>query len=149
VQQARALALARHLDRPSSPAAKRLGAPVTQLCALVDHRPLVGLALHVDEVHDDDAADVAQPELARHFLRRLHVGAEDGLFLVLLAGETPGVDVDRHQRLGVVDADVAALLEPHLALERLLDLRLDLERVEDRVVPLVELDRRAARARPT
>src|SRR4029077_21090444 len=64
---------------------------------------------------------------------------EDRLLLVLLAGEAAGVHVDRDQRLGVVDADVATLLEPHLALEGLLDLRLDLERVEDRGVALVVL----------
>jgi hypothetical protein len=37
----------------------------------------VRLVLHVDEVDDDDAAEVAQPQLARDRDRRLEVGAED------------------------------------------------------------------------
>src|SRR5262249_46017694 len=143
VEQARALALTRHLDQPQLAHGERLRARavLAQLLAqLLEHRALVRLDLHVDEVDDDDAADVAQPELTRDLARRLEVVAEDRLFLVLLAGEAAGVDVDRHQRLGMVDADVAALLEPHLALEGLLDLRLDAVRVEDRLALLVELD---------
>src|SRR5262249_40513891 len=143
VEQARALALPRHLDQAQIGHRERLGARavLAQLRAqLLQHRSLVALDLHVDEVDDDDAADVAQAQLPRDLARGFDVGAEDGLLLVLLAGEASGVDVDRHQRLGVVDADVATLLEPHLALERLLDLRLDLVVVEDRIASLVELD---------
>jgi len=36
---------------------------------LLEHGALVGFDLHVDEVDHDDAADVAQPQLAGHFLR--------------------------------------------------------------------------------
>ena len=51
---------------------------------------------------------------------------------LLLADEAAGVDVDRDQRLGLVDDEVAARLEPDLALERVLDLRLDAESLEER-----------------
>ena len=51
-----------------------------------------------------------------------------------------GVDVDRHQRLGFVDADVAAGLEPDLAAERVLDLFFDIELGEDRSRLVVEPD---------
>ncbi len=51
-----------------------------------------------------------------------------------------GVDVDGHQRLGLIDDDVAAGLEPDLGLERLLDLLLDAELFEQRRVAGVELD---------
>jgi len=37
----------------------------------------VVLALHVDEVDDDDAAQVAQAQLPRDRLRGLQVGLED------------------------------------------------------------------------
>jgi hypothetical protein len=36
-------------------------------------------ALHVDEVEDDDAAQVAQPQLACNGVRRFQVGLEDGV----------------------------------------------------------------------
>ena len=47
------------------------------------HCALVGLRFDVDEVDDDDAADVAQSELARRADGGLEVGAEDRLLLVL------------------------------------------------------------------
>ena len=142
VEQARALALARHLDQAEVGDRERPGArPVlAELGAkLLQHRAFVGLDLHVDEVDHDDPADVAQPELARDLARRLEVHTQDRLFLILLAREPAGIHVDRDQGLCVINADVAALLEPHLALEGLFDLRLDLVAVEDRLAVLVEM----------
>ena len=46
------------------------------------HQVAVGLEHHVDEVDDDDAADVAQPQLADDLLGRLEVVAGDGLLEV-------------------------------------------------------------------
>ncbi|MBZ5585830.1 MAG: ABC transporter permease, partial [Acidobacteriia bacterium] len=51
-----------------------------------------------------------------------------------------GVDVDRDQGLGFVDHDLAAGGQRHLALERLLDLALDVEAFEDRDAVLVVRD---------
>ena len=96
--------------------------------------------VHVDEVDDDHAADRADAELLGDLAGRLHVGLGDGVFQARLADEAPGVDVDGGQRLHLVDDEVAARLEPDLALERPVDLDLDAEPVEDRIVPLVELD---------
>ena len=78
-----------------------------------------------------------------HLLDRLEVGLEHRLVLVALADEAAGVDVDRGQRLGLIENQVAARLEPHLAIERALDLRLDLEMVEDRLRALIQRDARA------
>ena len=59
------------------------------------HEIAVALEHHVDEVDDDDAADVAQPQLADDLLGRLEVVLGDGLLEVAaLAGELAGVDVD-------------------------------------------------------
>jgi hypothetical protein len=68
-------------------------------------------ARHVDEVEDDDAAQVAQPQLARDRLRGFEVGLEDRVVEVARADEATGVDVDRRQRLGLVDYEVAARLQ--------------------------------------
>ena len=55
---------------------------------------------------------------ADDLLRRFEVGAEDRLLLALLADVAAGVDVDGGQRLGLLDDEVAAGLEPHPAIER-------------------------------
>src|SRR3546814_10631095 len=87
---------------------------------------------HVDEVDDDDAAQVAQAQLPRGRLRGLQVGAVDGFLEVALAQERAGVDVDRGHRLGLVDDQVAAGLERDFLLQRALDLVLDAVQVEHR-----------------
>ena len=69
---------------------------------------LVLRVFHVDEVDHDQAAQVAQAQLAGHFIGRFKVGVESGGLDVAAAGRTRGVDVDRHQRFGVVDHDRAA-----------------------------------------
>ncbi len=111
----------------------------------LQHLPPVLLFLHVDEVDDDDAAEVAQPQLARDRDRRLEVGAVDRLLEVAVADVRAGVHVDRRERLGLVDHEVAARLQRHLALERTLDLLLDSMQIEDRPAARVTLDARAER----
>ena len=96
--------------------------------------------VHVDEVDDDDAAQVAQPQLARDRLRRLQVGAEDGFLEVALAEERTRVHVDRGHRLGLVDHQVTARLQRHLLVQRAADLVLHPVQVEDRAVAGVQLD---------
>ena len=98
------------------------------------------LLVHVDEVDDDDAAEIAQPQLARDRERRLEVGAEDRLLEVAMPDVGAGIDVDRGHRLGLIDDQVAAGLERHLAIERLLDLLLDAVQIEDRPRLPIELD---------
>ena len=100
----------------------------------------VAALFHVDEVDDDDAAQIAQAHLADDFLHRFEVGADDGVFEAVraFADEFAGVDVDGHQRFGVVDDDVAAGLEPHFRAQALVDFLLDAEFLEDRRVLAVE-----------
>ena len=98
------------------------------------------LRLHVDEVDDDQAAEVAQAQLAGDLVGRLEVGVERGRLDVAALGGARGVDVDRDQRLGVVDHDGAAGRQLHLVRVRRLDLALDLEAGEQRDVVVVELE---------
>ena len=81
---------------------------------------LVAALLHVDEVEHDEAAHVAQADLAADFLGGFEVDLEDGGFLVLAAFVAAGVDVDGDEGLGFVDDDVAAALEVDLAREGVL-----------------------------
>ncbi|MCG3170314.1 MAG: hypothetical protein CALGDGBN_01853 [Pseudomonadales bacterium] len=103
------------------------------------HLALAARAAHVDEVDHDQAAHVAQAQLACHLVGSLQVGLQRGFLDVLALGRARGVDVDRHQRLGGVDHDRAARRELHLALVRRLDLALDLVAVEQRHRVLVQL----------
>ena len=97
-----------------------------------DHR-VVTLGLHVDEVDDDQPGQIAQSQLARDLVGRLQVGAQRGLFDVPFAGGTAGVDVDRDQRLGLVDHQIAARPQLHRRLQHAVELRLDLVTGEQRL----------------
>ena len=103
------------------------------------HLAAVLALLHVDEVDHDQAAQVAQPHLAGDFVGRFQVGAGGGFFDVAAAGGAGRVDVDGHQRFGVVDDDGAARRQVHRAAEGRLDLVLDLEAAEQRRVVTVAL----------
>ena len=106
------------------------------------HVVAVAPDLHVDEVDDDDAADVAQAQLAGDLLGRLQVVAVDGLLQVGAAHVLAGVDVDDGEGLGALDDERPARRQPHLAVEGLVELLVDvlaLEEGQDGRL-LVELD---------
>src|SRR5262249_718200 len=97
---------------------------------------------HVDEVDDDDAADVAQPQLPHRLLGRLGVDLGDRLLEAAFAatGEGAAVDVDYRQRLGVVDHQAAAGGTAAPPAQGRFDLLVDPPFLEQRLLALVELD---------
>src|SRR5260221_12446463 len=111
LDQRRSQPLARQFEQ-----AERADATELDACAVVFHafletaldRALVAVLLHVDEIDDDEAGEVAQTELAGDLLRRLEVGAQRRLLDVALLGRASRIDVDRDQRFRRVDDDVAA-----------------------------------------
>src|SRR5690606_28276183 len=106
--------------------------PAQALQQAPQHQVPVGLQHHVDEVDDDDAAEVAQPQLADDLLGRLQVVPGDRLLEVAaLTGELPGVDVDDDHRLGPVDHQQTAARQAQLAVQRLGELLVDPVRGED------------------
>ena len=92
---------------------------------------------------------IRPPRLRRRIWRAISCAASrlTGIDRVLLvAGPVlvrAGVDVDRDQGLGLVDHDLAAAGQRHLALAGLLDLALDVEALEDRDAVVVVGDLRA------
>ena len=105
--------LARHLDQAQRRDLHHVGLGlvlVERLAQRLQDLVAVRGPRHVDEVDDDDPADVAQAELAHDLLGRLDVHLRDRVLEPALAaaGEAAGVDVDHRQRLGVVDHQVAA-----------------------------------------
>ena len=101
---------------------------------------LVARAFHVDEVDHDQAAQVAQAQLARRLVGGFEVGLVGGFLDVGTLGGATGVDVDRDQCFGVVDDDGAAGRQGDLARVGRLDLVFDLEAREQRHVVAVALD---------
>src|SRR5690606_9702048 len=90
------------------------------------HQLPVGLQHHVDEVDDDDAADVPQPQLPDDLLGRLQVVTGDRLFQVAAgAGVLTGVDVDDGHRLGAVEHQVPARRQVDLTVQPFEDLLVD------------------------
>ncbi|MNI23184.1 hypothetical protein D3C73_767590 [compost metagenome] len=101
---------------------------------------LVLAVFHVDEVDDDQAAQVAQAQLAGHFVGRFGVGAQRGFLDVCAACGAGGVHVDGNQGFGVVDHDGAARGQLHRARIRRFNLVFDLEAREQRDVVTVAFD---------
>ena len=97
--------------------------------------------LHVDEVDDDQAGQIAQPKLARHFVRRLQIGAERGVLDIVFARRAARVDVDGDQRFGLVDDDIAARLQRDLVGEHRVELGFDARLGEHRLGVAIRHDR--------
>ena len=106
-------------------------------------RAVVALLVHVDEVDDDQAGEVAQAQLPRDFFGRFEIGLERGVFDVVLARRAAGVDVDRDQRFGLVDDDVAAGAQLHGRREHRVELALDAHAREQRLAVAIGLHRAA------
>ena len=69
--------------------------------------------IHVDEVADDNAAQIAQAQLPGDDLRRFQIGFEDGVVEIAHADKAAGVHIDRGERLGLIDDQVAAGFQIH------------------------------------
>ena len=72
------------------------------------HLPAMLGILHVDEVHDDNAAQVAQAQLARERRRRFQIGLENRFCLIALADKRTGIHIYGGHGLGLVDDQVTS-----------------------------------------
>src|SRR5206468_1531769 len=141
--------LARHLDEAEGRDLDDVGLRPVAL-ELASERLLDGRAVlrirHVDEVDDDDAADVAEPELANDLLHRLEVVLRDRVLeprvrrLRARADEAARVHVDDREGFRVVEDQVAAGGQVDPAGERRADLGVDAARLEERRLLLVAVD---------
>ena len=124
----------------------RAGAvPGQLLLEPLEHLAAVLGILHVDEVHDEDAAEVAQADLPGDLGDRLEVRREDRLLERVAADEPSRVDVDRDERLGLVDDDRAAGGERAPGSSTRLDLASTPNRSKIGSAPSYELDARRQR----
>ena len=107
----RAQTLAAHFHQAEFADCAKLhaGAVLTQRIAQAAfHVAAVAALVHVDEVDDDQAAQIAQAHLACHFVSGFEVGAGGGFFDVAAFDGARRVHVHRHQRFGVVNHNRAA-----------------------------------------
>src|SRR5262245_13007614 len=110
-------ALAGHLDDAELGDAKDLGAGAVAFDGFAHgafDAAAVALLAHVDEVVDDDAAQIAETELAGDLLRREQVHLVGGFLGVVDGAEVTAVDVDGDERLGLIDDDGAAVGQGHV-----------------------------------
>ena len=143
VLQRRSQPLARHFHQPEARDAADLDARSVRFQRIAHLRfdgAVVAGRHHVDEVDDDQPADVAQPQLPGDLLGGLEIGVQGRLFDVGALGRARRIDVDGDQRFGGVDDDAAASVQLHFVLKGRLDLALDLEAVEQGHRLVVELD---------
>ncbi|CAG2153748.1 hypothetical protein LMG19282_04464 [Cupriavidus campinensis] len=140
-RQRRTQALARQLHQAEAADLAHLhaGAVVAQGVLQARFHVLLGLAgLHVDEVDHDQAAQVAQAQLAGDLVGRFQVRAQRRFLDVRALGGTGRVHVNGNQGFGMVDHDGAAGRQHHHAGIGGLDLVLDLEpREQGHVVPVL------------
>ena len=71
----------------------------------------VGVVLLVDEVDHHETGHVAQAQLAGDLARGFEIGVQRSLLDIVLLGGAPRVNIDRDQRLGRVDHQIAARFE--------------------------------------
>ena len=128
-------ALSRHLEQAEARQAADLDARTIHfhgVAQAVLDLALILRGLHVDEVDDDQATDVTDTQLPGDLIGGFQVGIGRRSLDVRAARGTRGVDVDRHQRLGVIDDDAATGGQRDLVRVGRLDLALDLEAGEER-----------------
>ena len=101
---------------------------------------LLLVGVHVDEVDEDDAADVSEADLLQDFRRCFEIRAVDGVAEVRIADVTSRVHVDGGQRFRLVDDDGATRGQHDLALAETLDLLLDGIAAEERLALFVEMN---------
>ena len=136
-------ALAGHFDESQGGHGQDVGAGLVLLEGFLEgfvEDLLVFAGLHVDEVDDDQPADVPQPQLPGDFDGGLDVDFEDAVFLGLPALVAAGVDVDGDESLGFVEVQIRAGLEPNLAAVDVVELPFGVEVLEDGRGALVEFD---------
>ena len=105
-----------------------------------EHLARVFRLLHVDEIYDDDAAEVAQAQLLGYGLGRFQVGLVYGFLQVPVAYERARINVYGRHGLGLVYDKMPAGLQLYLAFQGFLQFILDGIQVHDRPLTGVVFD---------
>ena len=101
---------------------------------------LVAFVIHVDEIHDDDTANIAQTKLVNQLISRQHVELERILLLVLIDLLAAGIDINGEQCFGSINNEVSPMFKTDRPTESRFHLTGDVEMVKDRLCALIEFD---------
>ena len=86
-----------------------------------ENAPLVFARAHIDEVANDEAADVADAELARDLFRRFEIDPDERFFDIAARCDSSScarVDVDGVHRFCAIEKEIASRSEPDFASAR-------------------------------
>ena len=94
---------------------------------------IVPVLLHVDEIDDDEAGEIAQAQLPGDFVGGLEIRPQRGVLDIVLARGAAGVHVDGDERFRLVDDEIAARAQRDMVREHRVELLLDVRAHEDRL----------------
>ena len=141
--QRRTQALARHLQEPKAGDTTDLHTGTIHLQRIahaIFHVALITRIHHVNEVNDDEPAQITQAQLPGYFVGGFEVGVKCGV-LNIFPGRGPGrIDVNGSQRLGVVNKDRATGRQAYFPGKSRLNLAFDLIAVKERIAVAVEFE---------
>ena len=98
------------------------------------------LADHIDEVDDDDSAQVSQTQLPGNDLSGFEIRFKDGFREIPAAHKGPGIDVNRCHRFSLINDQIAAAFQFHTAPEGFFNLLVHPVHFKKRPVTAVVLD---------
>mmetsp|Transcript_18163 Transcript_18163/g.28373 ORF Transcript_18163/g.28373 Transcript_18163/m.28373 type:complete len:697 (-) Transcript_18163:5201-7291(-) len=142
LDHARTQTLARHFHQAKAGNAAQLDARTVRLELFLHHLFDLGVVapvIHVDEVNDDQARQIAQTQLARHLFGSLQVGLGRGFLDGAFFGRPTRVHVDGHKRLGDADHDITTRFQLNRRVEHAGQVRLDLIAGKERQAFGIEL----------
>ena len=99
----------------------------------------MGGILHINEINDDDAAEIAQTQLTGNGLGRFQIGLENCFGEVAFANKTARIHIDRRHGFSAIHHNIASALERHAAIKRPLQFRFHLLSFEKRFLSGVKL----------
>ena len=68
----------------------------------------VVFVMHVDKINHDDATKIAQAKLTCDRVSSFHIGLEHSVIKIFATNITPGIHIDRCERFGLVNHEIAA-----------------------------------------
>ena len=94
---------------------------------------------HVNKINDDDAAQIAQPQLAGDGVAGFQIGFEDGFVKIACAHKSACVHINRGHRLGGFNNQIAAKIQINTRLQRAVNLGFHAKRFKQRALALKTL----------
>ena len=106
---------------------------------VIDHL-LVLPAFHVDEIANDQTANIAQPKLTRDFICRLQICLQNCFFDIAPTFVPAGIHINRDQGFSLVNHNIAAAPQPDLPMKSVVDLLLHAVTFENRRCAVIKMN---------